>query len=60
LTEWTFASNAGAIPTASTAGKVYTTTDAKGSPGDSDYIPANSLMISKVAGANSISQYIIK
>jgi hypothetical protein len=57
---WTFASNGNAFPTSAIAGNIYVTTDSKGNPGDSDYVPANSLLIAKVDGANEFSEYTIK
>lgn len=59
-TVWNFASNANAFPLASTQGKIYVAEDDHGSPGDADYVSAQSLMIAKVAGATSFSQYFIK
>jgi len=57
---WNFASNAGAFPTALTAGKLYVAEDDHGSPGDADYVAAGTWMAAKVDGANEFSEYYYK
>lgn len=54
---WSFATNGNAFPTADIAGKLYIAEDDHGDLGDADYVAAGAWMISKVAGANSFSQY---
>lgn len=58
--EWNFATNSYAFPISATAGRYYYTTDDHGVPGDNDYVPAGTLMVAKVSGANSFSQYFLK
>lgn len=57
---WNFASNAGAFPTASSAGKLYVAEDDHGSPGDADYVAAGTWMASKIVGADAFSEYYYK
>jgi hypothetical protein len=57
---WTFASNSNNMPSATTAGTLYITADSKGSPGDADYVPAGSWMISKQESATTFAHYSIK
>ena len=57
---WNFAGNSGNFPTAAVAGKFYIAEDDHGSPGDADYVPAGTWMVSKTAGANSFSGYYYK
>jgi hypothetical protein len=57
---WTFADNSNNFPTATHSSTLYITTDSHGSPGDADYVPAGSWMISKIDGANEFSEYSIK
>lgn len=57
---WNFAANAGAFPTSVKKGNSLLAEDDHGAPGDADYVPAESLMIAKVAGANAFNQYYYK